>query len=83
VGLNVAPGLITGLQAYGLGLFVAGMVGAIVPLAVGLVAGTYLCKCHPAITLGACTGARTPTAALGALQEATHSPLPAIGYTMP
>ena len=83
VGLNAAPGLITGLKAYGLGLFLAGMVVSIVPLFVGLLAGKYIFKFHPIITLGACAGARTTTAALGALQEAASSPTPAIGYTIP
>ncbi|HTX53097.1 MAG TPA: aspartate-alanine antiporter [Candidatus Baltobacteraceae bacterium] len=83
VGLDAAPGLIAGLKAYGLGLFLAGMVVSIVPLVVGIFAGKYIFKFHPAITLGACAGARTTTAALGALQEAANSPIPAIGYTIP
>lgn len=83
VGLNAAAGLVAGLKAYGLGLFLAGIVVSIVPLAVGLYAGKYIFKFHPGITLGACAGARTTTAALGAIQEAAKSPIPAIGYTIP
>lgn len=83
VGLNAAPGLVTGLETYGIGLFLAGIVVSIVPLAVGLYAGKYVFKFHPTILLGACAGARTTTAALGAVQEAAGSPLPAIGYTIP
>jgi putative transport protein len=83
VGLNAAAGLIAGLKAYGLGLFLAGIVVSIVPLAVGIFAGKYIFKFHPAITLGACAGARTTTTALGALQEAANSPVPALGYTIP
>jgi putative transport protein len=56
---------------------------SIVPLAVGLYAGKYIFKFHPGILLGACAGARTTTAALGAIQEAAKSPIPAIGYTIP
>jgi putative transport protein len=33
--------------------------------------------------LGAVAGARTTTAALGAVQEAANSAIPAIGYTVP
>jgi putative transport protein len=83
VGLNAAAGLIAGLKAYGLGLFLAGIVVSIVPLAVGLLVGKYIFKFHPGILLGATAGARTTTAALGALQEAANSTIPAIGYTIP
>ncbi|HUL41710.1 MAG TPA: aspartate-alanine antiporter [Burkholderiales bacterium] len=83
VGLNAATGLVAGLKAYGLGLFLAGIVVSMVPLVVGLYAGKYIFKFHPGILLGACAGARTTTAALGAVQEAANSTIPAIGYTIP
>jgi len=40
-------------------------------------------KFHPAILLGACAGAHTTTAALGALQEVSQSTVPTLGYTVP
>jgi putative transport protein len=83
VGLNAAPGLVSGLKAYGVGLFLAGIMVSLVPLIVGLYAGKYIFKFHPGILLGACAGARSTTAALGAVQEAASSPIPAIGYTIP
>jgi len=83
VGLNAAGGLVSGLQQYGLTLFLAGVVVSLVPLIVGLYAGKYIFKFHPAILLGAVAGARTTTPALGALQEAASSSVPAIGYTVP
>ena len=83
VGLNAASGLIAGLKAYGLGLFLSGIVVSIIPLVVGVYSGKYIFKFHPVINLGACAGARSTTAALGALQEAAQSPLPAVGYTIP
>jgi putative transport protein len=64
------------------GTLIAGLVCGCL-LFVGLLAGKYIFKFHPIITLGACAGARTTTAALGALQEAASSPTPAIGYTIP
>ena len=83
IGLNAAPGLVSGLKAYGIGLFLAGILVSLVPLIVALYAGKYVFKFHPGILLGACAGARSTTAALGALQEASKSPIPAIGYTIP
>jgi len=53
------------------------------PLVVGLFAGKYAFKFHPGSLLGACAGARTTTAALGAVQEAAKSTIPVIGYTVP
>jgi putative transport protein len=37
---------------------------------------------HPGILLGACAGARTTTAALGAIQDEAKSKVPALGYTI-
>ncbi|MGY8668734.1 aspartate-alanine antiporter [Bradyrhizobium sp. UFLA05-109] len=83
VGLNAGPGLASGLASYGISLFVAGIFASLVPLIVGLVLGKYLFRFHPAILLGACAGARSATPALGAIQEAAKSTIPAIGYTIP
>ena len=44
--------------------------------------GRYLFKFHPALTLGCTAGARTTTAALGAVQDAVESETPALGYTV-
>lgn len=52
------------------------------PLIAGLLLGKYVFKFHPVILLGACAGARSTTAALGALQEAAKSNVPAVGYTI-
>ena len=83
VGLNAGPGLVSGLSQYGIGLFVAGIFVSLLPLIVGLYVGKYVFKFHPAILLGACAGARSCTAALGALQEASQSTVPTLGYTIP
>jgi putative transport protein len=82
VGLTTGPTFIKGLRANGLSLFLAGVVVTIVPFIVGLLAGKYIFKMHPAVLLGACAGARTTTAALGAIQEAAGSKTPALGYTV-
>ncbi|MBB3809194.1 aspartate-alanine antiporter [Pseudochelatococcus contaminans] len=80
IGLNAALGFVGGLQQYGLTLFLAGTMVTLMPLIVGLILGHYVFKFHPAIMLGACAGARSTTAALGALQQEAKSNVPVIGY---
>ena len=83
VGISAGPSFISGLKESGLSLFLAGVLVTCVPLLVGLLAGRFIFRFHPAITLGACAGARTTTAALGAIQDSCNSKVPAIGYTVP
>ena len=83
IGLNAGPGLVSGLETYGVGLVISGLVVTFVPLMVGLLLGKYVFKFHPTILLGAVAGARTFTPALGAIQQAAQSTLPAVGYTLP
>jgi putative transport protein len=82
VGISAGPGFIAGLQENGLGLFVSGIIVTTVPFVVMLYVGKYVFKMHPGILLGACAGARTTTAALGAIEEAAKSKVPALGYTV-
>ena len=82
VGLTSGPGFVKGLQQNGLSLFFAGVVVTTVPFIVGLLVGKYVFKMNAALLLGACAGARTTTAALGAVQEAAGSKTPALGYTV-
>jgi len=82
VGISAGPGFVAGLQANGLGLFLAGIVVTSVPFIIMIYVGKYVFKMHPAIVLGACAGARTTTAALGAIEEAAKSKTPALGYTV-
>ncbi|NQU08843.1 MAG: aspartate-alanine antiporter, partial [Candidatus Abyssubacteria bacterium] len=82
VGIVAGPGFVEGLKQQGLALFIAGVVVTLVPLIVGIYAGKYIFKMHPGILLGACAGARTTTAALGAIQEEAKSKVPALGYTV-
>lgn len=82
VGITSGPGFVQGLRAAGVSLFLAGIVATTVPLLLGILLGKYLFKFHPGITLGAVAGARTTTAALGAVQDAARSKMPALGYTV-
>ncbi|MDH6535275.1 aspartate-alanine antiporter [Parabacteroides sp. 52] len=81
VGLTAGPDFIAGLKASGISLFVAGIFVSIIPMFIGLLLGRFVFKFHPAITLGACAGARTTTAALGAIEDAIQSKVPALSYT--
>jgi putative transport protein len=82
VGISAGPGFVAGLKEQGLSLFLAGIVVTTVPLVVGLLAGKYIFRMKPPIVLGACAGARTTTAALGAIEEEAKSKVPALGYTV-
>lgn len=81
VGINAGPDFIAGLKAAGVSLFIAGIFVSLVPMLIGLLLGRFVFKFQPAITLGACAGARTTTAALGALEDSLQSKVPALSYT--
>ena len=83
VGLACGPDFISGLKANGWGIMWGGLVVTVVPIVSCIFAGKWFFKLNPVILLGACTGARLCTAALGALQEACGSATPVIGYTIP
>jgi len=83
VGINAGPGFIVGLQQVGISLFVWGIVATSLPLLAAVLLGHYVFKFHPAILFGVCAGVRTTTAALGMIQDAARSKVPALGYGMP
>ena len=82
VGIAAGPSFIAGFREVGPSLFFVGALATAIPLIAGLIMGRYLFKFHPAITLGCTAGARTTTAALGAIQDAVGSETPALGYTV-
>lgn len=81
VGISAGPDFIAGLKAAGVSLFIAGIFVSLVPMLIGILLGRFVFKFPPAITLGACAGARTTTAALGALEDSLQSKVPALSYT--
>lgn len=81
VGISAGADFIAGLKASGISLFIAGIFVSVVPMFIGMLLGKYVFKFHPAITLGACAGSRTTTAALGALEDTLQSKVPALSYT--
>ena len=82
VGITAGPTFISGIKEVGFMLFIAGILATSIPLFIGLWMGAKLFKFHPAINLGCCAGGRTTTAALGAVQDALGSTIPAMGYTV-
>jgi putative transport protein len=82
VGISTGPGFVAGLQQLGFTIFFLGVFVTLMPFIIGILLGKYVFKMHPGILLGACAGARTTTAALGAVQDAAASKVPALGYTV-
>lgn len=82
VGITAGPGFVIGLKAQGLSLFFAGIVVTTVPLVVGALVAHHLFRMSAPIALGAAAGARTTTAALGAIEAEAKSKVPALGYTV-
>ena len=83
VGISAGPGFVAGLREVGFSLFLWGAVATSIPMIASVYIGYYLFKFDPAILFGACAGVRTTTAALGMIQEAAGSNIPALGYGMP
>jgi putative transport protein len=83
VGISAGPGFVAGLKHAGLSLFMWGVVATSLPLIAAVLLGHFVFKFHPAILFGVCAGVRTTTAALGMIQEAAKSKVPALGYGMP
>ena len=83
VGISAGPGFVAGLQQVGISLFIWGAVATAIPMILAVYIGYYIFRFHPAILFGCCAGARTTTAALGMIQEAAKSKIPALGYGMP
>lgn len=82
VGIAAGPSFVAGFKDVGFSLFIVGALATAIPLFVGLLMAKYIFKFHPALSLGCTAGARTTTAALGAIQDAVESDTPALGYTV-
>ena len=79
VGISAGPSFVQGLKEVGPMLFIIGALATSLPLLLGLILARYVFKFHPALSLGCTAGARTTTAALGAIQEAVGSETPSLG----
>lgn len=82
IGISAGPTFISGLHQVGWQMLVAGILATGLPLILGIIIADKIFKFHPAIALGCVAGARTTTAALGAVQDSLQSTVPAMGYTV-
>ncbi len=82
IGITSGPTFVSGVKEMGWMVFVVGAVATTLPLIISVIIGAKIFKFRPAINLGCCAGARTTTAALGAIQDALGSSVPAMGYTV-
>jgi putative transport protein len=80
VGVNAGGGIVSALGTVGPALFLCGVAVTCVPLIGGYFFGRLVLKMNPAVLLGALTGAMTSTPALGIVQQAAKSTVPALGY---
>nr|MDJ0951778.1 transporter [Alphaproteobacteria bacterium] len=80
VGLRAGGGIFAALQDAGLVIVSLGVVLTLTPVILGYLFGRYVLKLNAAILLGAITGAMTSTPALGVVQDAAKSSVPALGY---
>ena len=82
-GIAAGPTFISGLERTGFALVLVGLIVAIVPHLIGLLFGHFVLRMKPLILLGAQCGAGTNTTALKAIQDASGSKVPVLGYTIP
>ena len=82
VGISTGPTFVQGFQEVGWSLFLIGAAATSIPLVAGIFIGRYLFRFNDALTLGCVAGARTTTAALGAVEETIQSNVPSMGYTI-
>jgi putative transport protein len=54
----------------------------VVPMVVALLFGRFVLKLHPVVLLGAVSGGQTVAASLSAVNEATESMTPVLGFTV-
>ncbi|MGW0548204.1 aspartate:alanine exchanger family transporter [Streptomyces altiplanensis] len=83
VGVNAGPGFTSGLAEAGWGLLLFGAVATVVPLVVGFLVGHHIQKIRFPVLMGVLAGGQTTTAAIGAVNEASRSQIPTLGYTVP
>ncbi len=80
-GLHAGPVFLGAIREVGIGLFFGGVAVTLVPLLVGLAFGRFVLGMKSVLLLGALAGALTMTAAMGAVQQRSNSPVAVLGYT--
>ncbi len=80
IGLKAGAGIVDALMSVGSSVILIGIFVTLIPVIVGYTFGFYVLKLNPALLLGSLTGAMTSTPALGVVQKAVNSSVPALGY---
>ncbi len=80
-GLHAGPVFLDALREVGIGLFFGGVAVTMLPLLVGLAFGRFVLGMRSVLLLGSLAGALTMTAAMGAVQQRSQSPVAVLGYT--
>jgi putative transport protein len=80
-GLHAGPVFVSAIREVGIGLFLGGVAVTMVPLLVGLAFGRFVLGMKSVLLLGALAGSLTMTAAMGAVQQRSNSPVAVLGYT--
>lgn len=80
-GLHAGPVFLDAIREVGIGLFLGGMAVTMIPLLVGLAFGRFVLGMKSVLLLGALAGSLTMTAAMGAVQQRSRSPVAVLGYT--
>jgi putative transport protein len=80
-GLHAGPVFLDAIREVGIGLFLGGVAVTLVPLVVGLAFGRFVLRMQSVLLLGSLAGALTMTAAMGAVQQRSKSPVAVLGYT--
>jgi putative transport protein len=80
-GLHAGPVFVGALRDVGIGLFLGGVAVTMVPLLTGLLFGRFVLGMKSVLLLGALAGSLTMTAAMGAVQQRSKSPVAVLGYT--
>jgi putative transport protein len=80
-GLHAGPVFLGAIREVGIGLFLGGVAVTMVPLLTGLAFGRFVLGMKSVLLLGALAGSLTMTAAMGAVQQRSQSPVAVLGYT--
>jgi len=80
VGVNAGGRVVETLLENGMVLVLCGLAIALLPLLAGYWIGRSVLRLNPALLMGALAGAMTSTPALGTLNDAARSTIPALGY---
>ena len=80
-GLHAGPVFLDAVREVGVGLFFGGVAVTMVPLLAGLAFGRFVLGMKSVLLLGALAGSLTMTAAMGAVQQRSQSPVAVLGYT--